>query len=194
MALDWNRPIGKGVSKRGSDAIPTKTSINLLVRNDREIDARKTVPFAVLLVVLIVLFAKFAVIDPLSQVSQKRSELSVAQASVAKMESELTNYDQVKLEYDSYASSAAGNVSATEVLDLVRTQVLPAGQVTAVSLKDDTLTVTLANTTLSDVGTLASSLRSQQNVAQVSVSTAATSSDTTSVMATLIISLQQSQE
>ena len=100
MALDWNRPIGKGSSKRRSDALPTKTSINLLVRNDHELDVRKAAPLAVLLVVLVALFAKFAVIDLLSQVSKRQSDLADVRSSVSQMESGLANYDSVKKEYD----------------------------------------------------------------------------------------------
>ncbi len=194
MALDWNKPITiGGPSKRQSSQMPSKTTMNLCMPAEHEVDLRKAVPLGILILLVTVLFIKFGIVDMYAQVDQKQTELSQQQALVSSAESKLSGYDAVKQEYESYSSvQNAGSVDALTALDLVDTQVRSSATVTSESLKNNTLTLGLSNVSLDTIGKLVSSLYAQSIVSDVSVSTAATTSTSASdVTATMVITLKQ---
>lgn len=195
MALDWNKPIGKPknpADQASKGAVSAeKDTINLMVRSNREIDARKAVPLAVILVVVVALFAKFAVFDPLSQVSQKQTELSQQQSAVAAAESKLTGYDDLKAQYDSYlgTSSTSSSVSAEQVMSLIDARVASRAQVSSLSFDSGKVSIVLDEVSLDTVGDIATSLGQDDIVSNVTVSTASAQTSTTNVTATLVVTL-----
>lgn len=200
MALDWNKQItiGGGSSKRASGGFPTKTSMNLAVAQGHTINLRNTVIVSVLLLVVVVMFVKFGVVDYYDRIAQKQTELSAQKAQLAQMENKVANYDSVKAEYESYGSyltgSSASQVDAITVLDLVDQQIMPSARVTAISLKNNTLSLSLSGASLETIGTLAKTLDAQAIVSNVSVSTAANSTTAAAdVTATMVITLQQAE-
>lgn len=199
MALDWNKEITiGGPSKKASSEYPSKTTMNLAATEGRTVNLRNTILVGILLLVLVVLFAKFAVADFYGQVSQKQAELSTQKAQLAQVESKLANYDSVKAEYESYGTyvtgSSAAQVDALTVLNLVDQQIMPSARVTAINLKDNSLSLSLTNVSLDTIGNLVKTLNAQSIVSNVSVSTAANSATAASdVTATMVITLQQAQ-
>jgi hypothetical protein len=195
MALDWNKPIGKPkdpADRASKEAVSAeKDTINLMVKSEHEIDARKAAPLAVILVVAIALFAKFAVFDPLSQVSQKQAELSQQQSAVAAAESKLTGYDDLKAQYDSYlgTSSTSSSVSAEQVMALIDARVASRAQVSSLSFDSGKVTIVLDEVSLDTVGDIATSLGQDDIVSSVAVSTASAQTSTTNVTATLVVTL-----
>lgn len=200
MALDWNKDISfAGLKKSQPKAkmgYPEKTYMNLVVRDAKESEPRKLLLMGVLLFLVVVFVAKFGVFDFYDRVNQKHGELVKQQQVLSGYQQQLLDYDKVLEEFETYGSAQlsadAGIVSAVEALELVDTVVAPNAEVTSLNLSANTLTLRLSNITLDNVGKLASSLRANPMVQNVSMSTAATEqSAPADVTATMTITLQR---
>ena len=194
MALDWSKQITfTGLRKRTPRAkaeYPSKTSINLMVRDKTQIDVRKSLPMVILTVLVVIFVCKFGIFDFYDRVNQKQGELSSITHELSDLEAALVDYSAVKAEYDTYESSKLvadeSTVSAIDALELVDKYVRPSARVQTMDLKGNTVSLNLAGVSLDGVGKLVSTLYEQPIVANVSVSTAGTgktdASDTTAVM------------
>lgn len=171
MAIDLNKPIGAPAA--ASTALPSKTTMNLLVHERKTRGAWKYVLAGLVLIGLVALFAKFAVFDVFSQVGLKESELFAAQQELAAVEKQLENYDAVFEEYRSYTGIASeGTIDALEVMNMVGSVVQPRATVTAASTSDGNLQVNVKGITLDELGKLADTLRAEDMVESVAVTTA----------------------
>ena len=200
MALDWNKEISfSGLRKarpKQSDAFPTKTYMNLAVADRKSVELKKTVPFAVILVVLVALFLKFGVFDFVTGVQAKQAELANRQQTLSQLESQLAGYDGVLAEYSSYVSARLGDDGTTvptlDALALVDTIVRPVASVSSLNYDSNQLTLMLANASLSSLGDLLNRLYEQPIVSNVSVSNATTTqSNTGDVLTAMTITLQK---
>lgn len=199
MALDWSKEISfSGLRKRRPKAraeYPSKTYINLAIRDKSELDVRSTIPKAIAIVVVALLFCKFGIFDFYDRVAQKNMELSEQQQVLASLEAQLVNYDEVKAEYDMYEStrivSAEGMVSVHDAMQLVDRYVAPSAKIASIDVRGNTVSLALADITLDRVGRLVSTLYEQPIVANVAVSTAATEQNSNSaITASMVITLQ----
>jgi hypothetical protein len=200
MALEWGKNITfTGIRKKvsgGKTSYPEKTHMNLMVADARTIDLRRTGITAIFVVIAIALISKFAVFDILDQVNQKRGELVTVQSEYLSLQNQLKDYAEVEEEFESYAASQlsaeAGIVSNIEALELVDKIIAPKAQVDAINLNGNTLSLSLSNITLNNLGKLVSTLYKQDMVANVTVSTAATQQTAASdVVASMTITLQR---
>jgi Tfp pilus assembly protein PilN len=176
--------------KPSSTNMPTKTTMNLYVPDSHTIDKHRAIPLGIALAVAVGLFTKFGVIDQLARVSQAQAQLAQQQTLVAQADSKLSDYDTVKSEYDTYILTSGGSsTSVSEIFNLIDSQVPPSAAISAINLKDNTLTLTLSNISLETLGTLSNTLKSQQTVSDVSVSAAQSASSTQASTATMTITL-----
>ena len=204
MALDWSREISfSGLKKNGkrqkSDVIPTKEHMNLVAQDKKERNVKKTVLVTVIILVVAALFAKFAVIDFMAQVGAKQSELAEQQQLKTATLEKLSAYEEIASEYEKYGffelDDAKGTLSvdAMAALDLVDKHIANKATVSGLNLVGDTMTLTLTDISLNDVGKLTDELDKIDFVQSVSVSTAATQSDPGSVVTTMIIKLGEGE-
>ena len=171
MAIDLNRPIGQ--SKGPAAALPSKKSINLLVRESKSHNAWKYALVAFVLAALVALFAKFAVFDVYKQLDLKRAELHAAKQELAAVEKQAEGYDAVLEEYRSFVGTGQDSfVDALEVMDLVASVVEPNATVSAVSASGGMVQVNVKDIALGSLGQLADDLREDPLVEEVSVSAA----------------------
>ena len=171
MAIDLNKPIG--AAPAASMALPSKTGMNLLVRESKTRGAWKYVLAGLILAALVGLFAKFAVFDVLAQVDLKNAELHAVQQELSAVEMQLANYDEVLDEYRSYTGIANdGALDALAVMDMVGSVIQPSATVTAASTSEGMLVVNVKDISLDDLGKLADTLRSQSMIENVVVTTA----------------------
>ena len=199
MALDWSKEISfSGLRKRTPRAkaeYPSKTYINLVPQNKKTMELNRVVPLALVLVLAVGLFCKFGVFDFYDRVSQKGAELSRQTQVLNTMKTQLTEYDAVKAEYDTYESTKLVSddmaVSVLDAMALVDKYVGSAADVAAIDVKENAVSLTLANITLDGVGKLTSRLYQDPAVANVAVSTAAEQSGAKTTTATMVITLQK---
>lgn len=200
MALDWSREISfsglkKGGGNRKNEITPTKEHMNLVVQTKKERNVKKIALTTIIVLIVAVLFAKFAVIDFMAQVNAKQIELAEQQQLKATAIEKLATYDEVADEYEKYGFFEIDNekgvlsVDATEALDLVDKYIANKATVSGLNLAGDTMTLTLTDIALNDVGKLTNELDKLDFVQNVSVSTAATQNDQSSVVTTMTIKL-----
>ena len=196
MALDLNKPIG--AAPAASTALPSKTGMNLLVRERKTRGAWKYVLAAAALALLVAAFAKFAVVDVFKQIDLKNTELHAAQQELSAVNKQLENYDAVLEEYRSYTGIASeGTVDALSVMNMVGNVIQPRATVTAASTADGMLVVNVKGISLDELGKLADTLRAESMIKDVVVTTATEASsktegeeaEATTVSATLQITL-----
>jgi len=202
MALDLGKKLSigdiKGAAKKTKKAdYPEKTYINLVQVDRKTIDMRRTVVTGIIVVILLALFAKFGVIDFYARLDAKKAELGAQTAQLTALQTQLANYNAVLEEYEGYESmSLSGDgmsVNALDAINLVETYVAPSANIASLSLSGSTLTLSLSDVSLDGVGQIASTLREQSMVKNVSVSTASTrNADSENVTAAMAISLVSS--
>ncbi len=201
MALDWSKEVsfsglGKGKS-RANAAYPSKTFMNLMAEDKKQTEVRKTVLGGILLLLLVIAFAKYGVYDFYDRVNQKQAELSQLQSTERLLASQLVEYDDVLAEYKAYESSRLSvdedTVSAADALALVDKYIAPHARIASIDLRGNTMSLSLADITLDAAGSLVSTLNAQPIVANVTVSTATTTSQTGSsdVLVTMAVTLQK---
>lgn len=189
MALDLNKPIGP--SAAASTALPTKRTMNLLVRERKNLAIGKYVLVGLGILALLAVFAKFAVFDVFNQVGLKQLELDAAQQEFSAIQRQLDNYDAVLTEYHSYTGIAAeGSTDALEVMEMIARVVQPHATVTAASASNGMVLVNVKDVTLDGLGKLTDLLRAEPLVENVTVSSA-TDTNAQSVSASLTITLAQ---
>lgn len=202
MALDWNKEISfSGLKKKGGgggdkSAYPTKRYINLAPRNAKEFNAKSTIPKIVVAAVVAVLLLKFGVFDLFGQVGARQAALDAENARTSQLQTQLADYNKVLFEYESYESTSLSldkeSVNALDALSIVDRIVAPAASVKSLSYGDNVMSLTLTNISLDGLGELANRLKAEDEVVNVSVSTAATqATDSADVSAAMVVTLQR---
>ena len=200
MALDWSKDISfSGLLKKKPKpkaVYPTKTHINLIVSDKKQVELRKSLPVVILVAVVTVAIIKFGIFDFYDRVNQKEAELRNAEQVLTNLEAQLVNFDAVKAEYDTYETTRlvadAETVSAIDALNLVDRYITPVAQVNSIDLNGNDLSLNLSDITLENVGNLVSTLYKQPIVENVNVSTATTNKNDTKdkTTANMIIKLR----
>lgn len=204
MALEWGKDISigkkEGSGKKKAQTYPSKTYINLMPTAAGPSNVGRNVLVGLLLLVLVAAFVKFGVVDFYAKVSDKQAELATQRQQLSAVEGKLSSYEDVVAEFEGYEvasiASAGMPMNAVEVLNLADQCVLPYADVSALSLKEDALQLSLTNTSLDNLGQLSSVLEARPEVKSVVVSTASTKQDAAGgTSATVTVTLQsQSQE
>ena len=167
-----------GASKKGKSAYPEKTYINLVQLDKKTVDLRRSIPTAIIAVILVALFVKFGVFDFYAQLGAKQAELSKTTSQLSSMQSQLVDYNAVLEEYEGYESKSLSDggisVNALDVLTLVDQVVAPKANIATMSIAEDTLSLSLTDVSLEGIGQIVSALNEQPLVKNVSVSTAST--------------------
>ena len=194
MALDWSKDISfSGLRKRTPRPkkveYPSKTYINLVVKEKKQFDLRSQLPKIVLLVLVTIAVCKFGVFDVYDRANQKQAELNRQTQVLSNLEAQLSDYDAVKAEYETYETTKLvadeNTVSVIDAMSLVDRFVAPAAHVDSIDLSGNTLSLGLSGVTLDGVGKLVNTLYEQPIVANVAVSNAATDKTKTSADTTV---------
>ena len=215
MALDWKKDISfsglKRAKSKGSTEFPSKTYMNLAVQPKSKMDVKRSIPLAIVLVIVVGLFVKFGVLDFYGRVNEAQAELNQHQAVLNQLNAQLVNYDAVQEEYEAYDKehlvSDAGLVSPVETLEMLDRVVAPNAHVQSIAINGNTVTLNVSDITLDSAGALVSLLYKEPIVANVTVSTASTQgvnlvytenpadgASTADVSTTMIITLQRADE
>ena len=83
---------------------PSKTTINLAIREMTEFDPRRVIPLVALVLILILAFGKFAVADRLKKAADINSELASMRNRSEELGRLMNDYDDVLSRYRMYSS------------------------------------------------------------------------------------------
>lgn len=162
------------MSKR--NAYPTKTTLNLMIRERKKSDLRVLIPAVVLGVVLVGLFCRYAVIERLAQASRAEQAAIQAEQALASAQQELENYDEVEAEYNRYFSDALYSKDipqeCMDVLNMMEKELMSKALVTSYSFGGNKLQLQLKMSRFGVTSDLIEALYHVPMVDYVSISTA----------------------
>lgn len=159
--------------KRSKQTMPTKTTLNLVMREKSELALSRVVPAAIIIVVLAVLFGKFAVADRYARLHKAENDLATSQVRLEELELSYADYDKVKEQYNQYTYRGFDRTIADrqEILDLLEHDIIPYSETQAVSVTGNVFSTTLTGLTLDQVSSMIARLESNPLVDGVTVST-----------------------
>lgn len=150
------------------NAYPTKTTLNLMIRERRQGDMRVMIPCALVGLLLVGLFCRYAVVGRLAKAYWAEQSAIQAEQSLAMAQAELETYDEVEAEYNRYFSDALFSKDipqeCMDVLAMVEREIMGKAQVTAFTFSGDTLQLRLK---MSRLGVTAELLKTLQQVPMV---------------------------
>jgi len=181
------------MKRQKKSVYPTKTTINLMPGNQMTKNAGRDIALFIIGLVLIGLFMKFGVIDVLTDAARSTGKLATAQAQLAELEQENSDYSALQAEYAKYAQTGLTDEEQTyanrgQILSLLGTTVESTASLQSVTVKGNTISLQFTNTSLEDVSKVVASLESSPIVSSVSMSTAKTDK-TGDVVSTVTVTL-----
>ena len=156
---------------------PSKTTVNLAIRERSPRRISRVVCFLAILAVLVGLFSKFAVIDRLSAANQAQADAARAQALLNQLLANNSDYESVRVEYSRYFSadlteSGAAAVDCMEVLELIESRLMPRAGISSASFSGSQLSLQLVGIDLDGASALLAELDDSPIVAVVELYTA----------------------
>lgn len=168
-------PKQKGASQK---KYPSKTTINLAIRDVPKTNAKKRLPIFALCGLLIILFTKFGVADMVLSAMDNENMAVQAEDELRMTQMLLTDYAAVEEEYQNYTldrqTTNGSLVSTMESLAIVERYLLPAASVKTFAVEGDVITVTLSSVSLDNISSIYNALMSDEKITDVRVYTAST--------------------
>lgn len=163
-------------------AYPSKTTLNLAMKEGNGISPKKAVLPLILLIAAAVLFGKFAVADRLARVDRAEARLAALQREAAELEAAVVDYDQVLEQYGRYSVGWMTDeeqqiIPRTDMLDLVETELMPVSEVRRLSANGNVLSAEVGGITLEDASLIVQKLYQRPDVTNVAVYTASTKTE-----------------
>lgn len=163
-----NKPIGK------KEKLPTKTTMNLYVRKKSANSPLTIALTALFLVVFVLAFTRFAVHDKLEEVRVARKEYADIMQTKSKVEAAVENYDDVLEDYYRYTESYLSDgeavlVDRIEILNMLKAAAQGCAEITAITVRDNVVTISVKTDTLEDVGFYKEKLEQDGLVTSVNV-------------------------
>lgn len=158
------------------NAYPTKTTLNLMIRERRQGDMRILIPCALAVLLLVGLFCRYAVVERLTKAYKAEQNAVHAEQNLAQAQAELESYDQVEAEYNRYFSDALFSrdipQECMDVLAMMEKELMGKAQVTAYSFSGNKLLLQLKMSRFGVTSELLDALSKVPMVDYVSISTA----------------------
>ncbi len=163
---------------------PTKTNMNLAVRETKGVDRRSVLPIGIFLAIAVLAFAKLAVFDLFHAVDLAEENVRLTQQQLDQMKEANSIYDEVLKEYnESVSLSISSPVIATlsERLEIVNQYLISNAKVESFNVLDDVITAQISGVTLNQVSGIYTALMANEFVSNVQFYTASTENETGSL-------------
>lgn len=180
-------------------AMPTKTTLNLCVREKSPNRPGRVIPALICCVVFVALFARFGVIGRWQAAAEAEAKAQQVQLELAQLQEYTQNYEQLRLEYARYFADGGGATTLADRMDLlamVENPLMAAGRVEYFTVTENVLSAKLSGVALADTAGILARLYQYELVQDVSVYTADKDTDTAipSVLMTITVGNQPVQE
>ena len=166
-------------ARRGKQTVPSKTTLNLVMKEKSALRLSRVIPAVLIIAVLALVIGKFAVADRCARLRAAEHELANRQATLRVLQASYADYDQVKEQYNRYTCEGFDNTIADrqEILDLLESDIIPYSETQSVSVTGNVFSTTLTGLTLNEVSTMIARLEANPLVDRVTVSTAGYNDD-----------------
>lgn len=164
------------MSKKGA-AYPSKTKINLVMREKKAWRLSRVVLAFAALGLAVALFGKVAVADRLAEVMRQKQALAELKEQVSAVQEELAGYDETAQLYGRYwagwmTDGERAAVDRVDILDLIEQELMAAATVQQVTISGNVLTVELFGVTLEETSHIVKQIETWSQVSTVTVYTA----------------------
>lgn len=163
--------------KKKDGAYPSKTTLNLAIKEKSPFSPVKLVPLLLVVLVLVAVFGKFGVADRLSAVDRAQAELAVVLDRQKELTEATAGFEALSARYAQYSTGwmtedEQAAVPRTEMLELVETELMPESQVRRLSASGNILSVEMGGVTLEETARFVQALYQRPDVTNVVVYTA----------------------
>lgn len=161
--------------------MPVKRTMNLYVRENRAAKPATFVLYALFTAIVLLGLMKVLVYDLWSKVSDAREELAVVQDSLDGVMTGISNYAEVKKDYQRYSTTdeERAQIDRMEIVALVDREVGSVGRVHSYSVKGMEIQISLDEVTLAQMADIVKQLEASPLVLNTTVNTAATTTEAT---------------
>lgn len=165
---------GIGLKKARKAVPPTKTTLNLVFKEKKELRLSRVIPAVLAVMVAAGLFGKFAVADRFAKADAAEAAVEARRAYLAEVEAGYADYDAVQATYNRYTYTGFDRTIADrlDVMALLEREVFPVGTVRTLSIAGKSVSLTVSGLTLDQLSDLMTRLEADPMVAKVSISTA----------------------
>lgn len=158
---------------------PEKTSINLLLAQDGELNNKKQIALFILFLVFLGLFTKFGVIDRMQAAFDAKEKYTIAEEQLSQLQQSNEDYDVIREQYSHYGNGYLNDeekaeIDRIEILALLDTQVMNKADVQSIDIVGNEITVIIDKIKLKTISRIVTTLESNDKVTFVTVSTAGT--------------------
>lgn len=133
--------------------IPTKTTLNLMIKEKSLASPSRLIPILLLIVVGAFAFSKFAVMDRLEKVNRQEAELAEMKRQLEMIQNAYADYDAIADEYSRYSYENFDRTipDRIDVLEMLERWVMPVCKIQNLSINGRDLTMTIADITMDTV-------------------------------------------
>ncbi len=181
---------------RKDKTAPTKRTMNLYFRTDRTTKPATITLYVLFVLVVLLGLAKILVYDLWVKVDSARTALSLAEARRDVVVAELSDYDEVREQYQRYSATDEERelIDRMTVLALLDDAIGATARLESVSVTGKTVQVQFQEVTLAQTADIVRRLEASPIVERITVNTAATTDeDTDLVSASILIQLQKKE-
>lgn len=180
-AMKTNKKKSGALRRRGQ--IPSKRTINLAGVGEKPLRLSLAIPGIILVLLAAAAFSKFLVIDRLQDVADAQSVVYGLQRELDAGYEELSGFDDLSNLYAHYTYSGFTNeelnrTDRVDVLNLIRTMIIPYAEVSTWSVTGNQLTVNMSAESLQQINLIVQQLEAQDLVDFCTVNTANTNDNT----------------
>ena len=161
------------VKKKEKISIPTKTTLNLCMKEKSVISPALFVPLLVIVLVLAAVIGYFGVYKQFERVKVAQAELSEMEQELDKINDKIADYGDVEKQYNQYNYDGFDNTiyDPLTVMGLLERQIFPVSKVRTLSVSKNEIDMTLTEIDLGATSTLHSKLMKEEIVKSVDVQT-----------------------
>lgn len=183
MATAMKTKKKKSGALRRRGQIPSKRTINLAVIGVKPMHMGLAIPGIILILLAAAAFSKFLVIDRLNEVTAAQHVVYELQSELDAGYKELADFDDLSNLYAHYTYSGFTNeelnrTDRVDVLNLIRTMIIPYAEVSSWSVTGNELTVNMSAESLQQINLIVQQLEAQDLVDFCTVNTANTNDNT----------------
>lgn len=166
--------------KKKDKQMPVKRTMNLYFKADRTTKPATVALYVIFVAVVLAGLSKVLIYDLWLKVEDARVALAAVQYQLNNAMAELTDYDEVKQEYQRYSATdeERAQVDRTEIVRLIDENIASVAKVHTYTVSGMQINVAIDNVTLSEVAEIVRLLEASPIVVSTVVNTAATTENT----------------
>ena len=172
---DLRNAIPAGGLSRGK--LPTKTSINLMPKDENTIDLHRVIPVILIIVILVGVLGKFFVVDKLIEMTNAQNRVATMQAEIEQAYATIEQMGDVEEQYAHYTYSGMTEeeltrVDRTDVMKLAQAAINTGVKVNSWSVTENMMTLQVRARTLQKLNQTAQALEKKKIVERCIINTA----------------------